>query len=195
MLNDDLEFSITQYLDGSLDETKRIALEAQLAADPEARALLAEHRALGDLLQSIPLPQVRWEKLSHHISAAIDDQESAPLTHASWWIWARMPQVAAIAASVLLVTGLAMHFLLGPQPPSSRPVIPGPNLIASISVDGPSEDAPDGLPVTEVSIGPGGSYAKASSLAPYADQIEVRPARVVIAAGIPQEQPPSAFPF
>ena len=62
-------------------------------------------------------------------------------------------------------------------------------------IEGPREDQPAGKVVEEISIGPGGSYAKAPSLAPYAEEIDTRPARVVIAAGVSLEDAPPASPF
>jgi len=63
-------------------------------------------------------------------------------------------------------------------------------------IEGPQEDSPAGPMVTEVSIGPGGTYAKAPALAPYADEIDSRPTRVVIAAGMPAEaEEPPTSPF
>ena len=64
MTRDELEFSISQYLDGTLPEAQRPALEARLAEDAEAQAILAEERALTRLLRSEPLPEVRWDGLS-----------------------------------------------------------------------------------------------------------------------------------
>ena len=41
MTRDELEFSISQYLDGTLGARERDALDERLATDAEARALLA----------------------------------------------------------------------------------------------------------------------------------------------------------
>ena len=47
----DLEFSISQYLDGTLGESERVALEAKLKTDAAAEALLVEYRALDQTLR------------------------------------------------------------------------------------------------------------------------------------------------
>ena len=74
----------------------------------------------------------------------------------------------------------------------------GPGPVAMV-IEGPEEEKPVGAVVSEVSIGPGGTYAKAPSLAPYAEEMDSRPTRVVIAAGTPvapvsvEEAPASPF--
>jgi len=44
MISEDLEFRISQYADGSLPAAEMASLEAAIAADAEARALLEEYR-------------------------------------------------------------------------------------------------------------------------------------------------------
>ena len=195
--SDELEFSITQFLDGTLDEAGRAALEARLADDPEARAMLEEHRVLTGALRSNPLPPVQWDKLSDSISTAIDDQLAERTERASWAIrLLRNPAYVALAASVLIAVGLAIHFMTQNHPGGSTTPSPSAAVVA-LDVQGPQEDRSAGPPVEEVSIGPGGSYSHASSLAPYADEIDTRPTRVVVAAGTlvaPQESiQPSPF--
>ena len=77
----DLEFFISQYLDGTLNDADRRSLEARLDADPEAQALLAEYRKLNASLVSLPQPPaVRWDGLADQISRAVaewDDLELA----------------------------------------------------------------------------------------------------------------------
>ena len=181
MTRDDLEFSITQYLDGTLDEESRLALEARLVEDTEARALLEEHRSLTAALRSAPLPQVRWEKLAESISLAIDEETEERAARASWAIRAlRNPALVALAASVVLAAGIAIHFLA--RGPAGQPTPPVQRTMALV-VEGPQEDQSTAPAVEEVSIGPGGTYAHASSLALYADDIDTRPTRIVLAAG------------
>ena len=64
MTPDELEISITQYLDGTLADDEREPLEAHLAEDPAAQALLVGERVLTELLRSQPLPEVRWDRLA-----------------------------------------------------------------------------------------------------------------------------------
>jgi len=197
MTREELEFRICQYLDGTLGEDERVALEAQLASDPEAREILRQERELTVALRSGGAPEVKWDALAERISVAIDEQFEERVKRASWVIRARSPWFMAAAASVGLVMGLAVFFAVnhrGQTPSGTGGVTPAP---MALVVEGPQEDRPAGPVVTEVSIGPGGSFAKAPALAPYADEMDARPTRVAIAAGTPvtTEEPPAASPF
>jgi anti-sigma factor RsiW len=198
MANEELEFSISQYADGTLSDEQRLALESRLADDAEAQALLAEDRSLTDLLRSAPMPEVRWDRLAESISTAIDKQMEERAARASWWFRHRIPAGLALAASILLAIGIAIHLLVpGHGPGQER----GPvrtlstHTMAMLNVEGPQEDAPAGPQITQISIGAGGSYAHDSSLAPYADEIDNRPSRVVIASGLAPEQPQVGYPY
>lgn len=198
MTRDELEFSISQYLDGTLPEAQRPALEARLAVDAAAQAILAEERALTRLLRSEPLPEVRWDRLAESISSAVDAQLDDRVARASWWVRFRLPAGLAVAASALLAIGIAAYVLMHGRPATLHPgshATPNHVVIATLTVEGPQADAPGGTVITDVSIGAGGSYAKDSSLDPYADEIDSRPARVVIASGIEQERPLAGSPF
>jgi anti-sigma factor RsiW len=71
MTLEQLEFSITQYLDGTLPAEDVGALEARLASDPQARAMLDEQRALTDLLRSQPGPDLDWAEVARDLSAVV----------------------------------------------------------------------------------------------------------------------------
>jgi anti-sigma-K factor RskA len=73
MTSEELEFNICQYLDGTLVEEQRIALEALLERDAGARELLAEHRRLDEAMKaSSAMPRMRWDKLADHLSKAVE---------------------------------------------------------------------------------------------------------------------------
>jgi anti-sigma factor RsiW len=182
MTREELEFSICQYLDGTLAEEQRVVIEARLASDPEAQEILREEKRLTIALRSTSVPDVRWDVLADRISGAIDDETERRVARASLAMKIRSPWVMAVAASVGLVVGMALHFVVSPHGSVAMHGISGGTPVAMV-IEGPAEDAPAGPVVTEVSIGPGGTYAKAPSLAPYADQMDSRPTRVVIAAG------------
>lgn len=199
MTRDELEISISQYLDGTLDDHRRAAVESRLADDPSARAMLAEERALTELLRAEPVPEVQWDRLADSISRAIDDQVEQRVARASWWVRLRVPGGLAVAASALLAMGIAAYVLMHGQSAVVNPASPSNPThvtVASLTVEGPRSDLPGGPQVTEISIGAGGSYAaKDAALDPYADEIDNRPARVVIASGIEPDQPLPASPF
>jgi len=75
MAREELEFLISQYVDGTLAEGERVALEARLRDDAEARALLEEERSLTAGLKSlkavVPAPSVNWDLLAERISASV----------------------------------------------------------------------------------------------------------------------------
>ena len=164
-------------------------------ADEDARRLLDEQRALTELLRSAPLPDVRWNRLAETISAAIDDDAAQRVTRASWVLRLGRPIPLAAAALVLLAAGIAVHFFFGPASPvvATKPVSSSPARM--LVVRGPAPDQPAGPAVAEVSISPGGSYAKEPPLAPYMDEIDTRPARVLIASGVTPDERAGAFPF
>lgn len=72
MTREQLEFAISQYLDGTLPADERAALERRLADDPAARELLEEYRHLDSVLKtSAPLPNLDWNTLAAKISETI----------------------------------------------------------------------------------------------------------------------------
>jgi hypothetical protein len=71
MTLEQLEFAITQYLDGTLPADEVGALEARLAADAAARGLLEEHRALTAFLRSEPGPDMDWAEIAADLSAVV----------------------------------------------------------------------------------------------------------------------------
>jgi anti-sigma factor RsiW len=73
MTPDELEFNICQYLDGTLPDAQRTALEALLEYDAAARQLLAEHRKLDAAMKSVsPLPKLQWDRLADHLANAVE---------------------------------------------------------------------------------------------------------------------------
>jgi negative regulator of sigma E activity len=79
MTQEQLEFSITQYLDGTLPAGEIAALEARLAEDSEARGLLEQHRKLLGMLRADSGPAVAWDELAKDFSAVVTgtvDQEA-----------------------------------------------------------------------------------------------------------------------
>ena len=196
MTPEDLESSISQYLDGTLADDERIALEARLAANPAMQALLEEERALTDLLRSQPLPDIRWDQLAESISSAIDDQLEERMAQASWWLRMRSPAGLAMAASVLLAIGISSFVLLHSSPSPDLAQMPSVAhaQTAMLIVEGPQSDEPSGDVVSQITVAAGGSYAKDSSLNPYADDIDTRPSRVVIASGATVDASRLGFP-
>src|SRR5713226_9542769 len=72
VITEDLEFSISQYVDGALSNEERTALELRLQLDAEARGVLGAYVQLSGVLKSSPLPNVRWDAFAKSISAAVE---------------------------------------------------------------------------------------------------------------------------
>lgn len=73
MTQEQLEFAISQYLDGTLPPEERSELERILLADASARRVLEEYRRLDAALKRSGVsPAVDYEGLSERISAAVD---------------------------------------------------------------------------------------------------------------------------
>src|SRR5438270_7791175 len=76
MQDEQLEFSISQYLDGTLSSEEIAALEARLKDDAAARELLEEYRKVNALLKSpATLPAIAWDELAAQLSQSIREAE------------------------------------------------------------------------------------------------------------------------
>ena len=74
-MNDELEYILSQYLDGTLPPEEKAALEQLVASDAQAAAILQQHLALDRLIKSAgAMPDVRWEQLAARISDAVSRQ-------------------------------------------------------------------------------------------------------------------------
>src|SRR5580698_3609882 len=74
MIREELEFRIARYADGDLTEAERLTVEAELADDAEARALLAEYQTLRTAIEEAAgpaLPKVHWDRLEKLLSIAV----------------------------------------------------------------------------------------------------------------------------
>ena len=76
MQRDELEFRISQSLDGGLDAQEQAQLDETLASDGAARELLAGYRALNVMLKNAPAPpQIEWDRLSSEISLQVAEAD------------------------------------------------------------------------------------------------------------------------
>ena len=194
MISEELEFRISQYADGSLPAEEVDALEAALASDAEARAMLADYRKLDtQLKRQFVLPAMNWERLAGHLSdavAAADERAyaSSPMRIGNW-------VRVAIAAMVVLAVGSAAW--LGMRPAKSTDVAIKPTahpaLLAVAEVSGPRVETSKQPTVEEVAIGP----SKSASGVNYAiaEDLVYRTPRVVIASSGSIGQDTSSLPY
>lgn len=152
---EELEYAISQYLDGTLPLLERAALEERLASDAEARDILAEYRTLDATLKSaMPVPEVGWDELTSQIRSALADVEP-PVRHFSLRAIGWSARLA-IAAMLLFAITLAIYFA------SPQPGVPGTNSVATPGtalVVGPQIERPAEPVVAEISIGPSPTLA------------------------------------
>ncbi|HMB95779.1 MAG TPA: hypothetical protein VKK61_07045 [Tepidisphaeraceae bacterium] len=147
MTRDELEYAISQYLDGTLPPLERATLEDRLGNDAEARGILDEYRRLDSLLKTSPaVPEIAWERFAGQICDAIAKEEM-PVRHYSFastnWI-----RGLAIAASLLFVVSVAIHFASRYERPTG-----------SANVSGPTVEVAAGPIVSEIGIGPSPAVA------------------------------------
>lgn len=176
MNDENLQYAISQYVDGTLPPAEVAALEKRLREDPEARRLLDEYRRIGDLVQvALPEPEMDWDRLSSQISAAIDRdgitiaEPEAPATYRlGFW------KPLALAAGLLLcATAVVLVIRSGhepqntpprvaindPQPAPATPDTPAPAPQPAIASAQPeiqvlTPPKPTGEPMLAVTIGP-----------------------------------------
>jgi anti-sigma factor RsiW len=176
MTRDQLEFAISQYIDGTLPPLETTALEERLATDAEARALLAEYRQLDDALETslAGVPAVAWDRFAQHLSDAVA-QEEPPLRHYSLVAWRRAAAVA-LAACVALVCGIAfLSYRVGSSDATAQGLSGAQPVVLVI---GPQvEQAPQTQTVAQVAVGPAPTMTDSWR---YAETIISRPAVVMI---------------
>jgi anti-sigma-K factor RskA len=190
MISEELEFRIAQYADGSLPAAEVAELEAALAADAEARALLEEYRKLDTILkaEAPALPNVRWDRLADHISKAVDDEDRATTTYTitSWWV-----RSAAVAAVVAIAFGVVALWPRGNGNIAQNDPNDHPTAVALIEVGGPETSSKPA--VEEISVEPS-ALAEAGNYR-IAEDIVYRPSRVIIASDDQNRQDSSRLPY
>jgi hypothetical protein len=114
-----IEAQLCAYVEGELDDAQRAEIEQHLAANPHHQALIAELRAASGLLRDLPrvkAPIELNESLCGQLerSALLDptDDDFDPTRSVNRW-----PQFTAVAAVLLLATGLAfvVYYVLPPS--------------------------------------------------------------------------------
>ena len=189
MTRDQLEFAISQYLDGTLMPLEKAALEERLARDAEARALLEEDREL-DAVMKAPVAElagVKWDALAQHISATVAKEE-IPATS---YVMRRVLKIGsiAIAACAVIVTGIWI-FTRTTSP--TTPVAHNPLIVVNqpvIIVEGPKIETASASPVVQITIRPPPTVADAGTRTwHYADGVVARSTHVLIASGLDSAQ-------
>jgi anti-sigma factor RsiW len=174
MRNDDLEFAISQYLDGTLPPLETAALEERFATDAEARQLLGEYQRLDAVVKSsLPEPRVDLDAFANHLRSRLEQAE-APVKHYRL-AWTRIGSFAAVAAAIVIAVGVAIPLLKSRT--SMNPVGP-----AVAEVVGPQIEQSNQPAVAQVQIGAPPGMAEADAGWQSYEALINRPSRVVIGA-------------
>lgn len=182
MTRDELEFRISEYLDGTLLDEDRAALEQRFAVDADARQLLEEYRRVNQILhEALPLPAINYDALATRISDAVAREAEADRPHVLFsFKWARRVAGIAVAACVLIAGSLWMHH--GHK--SGR--------ITLVEVVGP--EVASAQPVEEIQIGPSAAIAERAPLG-VQEAIVTKPQRLIIASAARQSIGVDSLPY
>lgn len=178
---DQLEFAISQYLDGTLPPLERNALERYLAEDEQAQQLLEEYRALDRLARSnvLPMPAVRWDRLADHLAQVVAREQPHVRPYSIEWV--RWGSRIAVAASLLLAAGIGILATFWNEPTPQTPVtvvVSGPRGDTTHATALPAEQAEP--IVASVTIGPPRATSDTDLL--HVEEALARPTRIIVAA-------------
>ena len=184
MTRDELEFSISQYLDGNLVGEEESALEERLAGDADARALLAEYRGLDRALRSMPAPAVDFEALAGSISEAVARAEEPAQSYRMHWV--RTASALALAACVVIAAGVGIRMMQTPGTtgngqavrPDVAPAAEPRRIVVVDSVNRPEVSKESAL---VVNVGPPAAAEGRPTFARYHEDLLSRPSQVIIA--------------
>src|SRR4051794_16115016 len=192
MTPDQLEYAISQYLDGTLAPLESAALEERLARDMAARELFGEYQRLdGVVKNALPEPDVDWSAFSARLSDRLGEVD-APVKHYRL-TFARVGWMSAVAASLVVAVGVATLMLRNhPADPDGRV---RPSGGGELVVQGPSVEASTGPAVAEVTIGaPQNTDAADAGWQSYEALIN-RPSRIVIGGADNSAQDGDVAPY
>ncbi|HWE03461.1 MAG TPA: hypothetical protein VG326_13735 [Tepidisphaeraceae bacterium] len=207
MTDNQLEFSISQYLDGTLGDDQRSSLERRLNEDADAMAMLETYRRLDVLIKSdAGLPDIAWDSFARTISAAVDAADAAHEESVAqrfrmpgWVKTVMLP--TALAASVLVATGVGWHAVQmrwesGKGPVAAgKPAPPASASFASVSVFGSESEPTHGPREVQVAIGPSADAKDQPILVHYSGDVVSRASRVAVASGVAPVHDTDALSF
>jgi hypothetical protein len=191
MSRDEIEFLISQYIDGSANELDAGRLEEVLATDADARAMLAEYRRLDEVVKtSAPMPDIAWDDLAAKISSATANLD-VPVKHYRL-AFGTFSRIAAMAAMVAIVVGVVVHF----RPSNSSLDIRTSGVAVShlpIDVQISAPTAMASAPVSEIQVGQPAGFAAADFHS--SDAVVSSPTSIWIASGdgSAQDNEPSLY--
>jgi anti-sigma factor RsiW len=185
----DLEFTISQYIDNSLPAVERAELETRLSADPATQVMLEEYRRLDRMMKSaMPIPAFPFDRLAHSISTAIDElqEERASRVYriGAWIRGSAMP--LALAASLMIVAGVGIELLNSHHAPTgwvrNGKTGAAPSMVVAINTVETTGPA-----VENVSIGPSTSSSASADqpvVVSFAPSQAPSPSHVMVVSGM-----------
>lgn len=201
MLSEELEFSISQYVDCTLPAEERQALEDAIAQDAGVQAHLLEEQAWAAGLREAAGPplQVNWDAFAAHIAARVEEADAVaalrlPAASASQG-WRQ--SAIALAASIMVLVGLGQLLLRDSSQQTgvqiSQATARAPIVIVAVddAADLPAASAAE----VAVSVGPPADFTNAYALYAPGRSVVARPSRVAIASGLPLPRQSAGSPF
>lgn len=131
---------LSAYLDGAVGERERRAVEAEIDADPIARATLEDYASVKSLLVSMSEPEPPagfWESVEHGVNSEMADHRRRS---------ARLVVLSSTAAALV-----ALLFVVALAVPGDDPQIAGPGI--EDVAEPPSQTMPADIPVDTGSTG------------------------------------------
>jgi len=182
MISEQIEFQISQYVDGTLSSAEHAAVDELLAGDPHARKILADYRRLNLQLTMMNAgPSVQWDGLCDRLSAGID-RGAAPVVAGRIGRLSSFASKLRIAAALLLAATAWM--ILRHRSNPVTPAIPHAP-VSAMEVQGPQSEIATGPAVEDVQVKP--SQMAARNQAPRYGEgvIDQGPSKVVISGLTP----------
>lgn len=182
MITEELEFQISQYIDGQLSADDAARLESLASADPDVAGTLARYRQLDAQLRDVLAPPAYDENaLTESITAALDDRQSQKrdVIFVMPAVWARR---AGLAIAACLVAAVGTWLVLSQSNPAANKTTAEGTNRGTIHVTGPRVQVAEAPAVTEIRIGPARNAMAMFANEAAADVVVGRPSRVVIAS-------------
>lgn len=171
---DNLDYALSQYADGTLNELDRRVVDERLIVDAEARLLLSDFYQVDRLLRdSREVPEIDFDVFAAGISRAIDGEEAyaaAPLRMRTRWL---APLAATAMVAIGAVAGLQW------QASKSLPAVASGTAV----ITGPVIETAGIAPTITIGVGPSESLARRGDTLSLGDEAIAPPSpRVVISS-------------
>lgn len=194
MTIDQLEFAISQYLDGTLPADEEAALVERLATDPKARQIYAEYENLNTVVKTaMPLPAIDWSSFSQQVSTAVEREDAPVKTFKLPMAW--IGSLVAMAACIAIGFGIFFDRGQKSTPGHTEVSVLTPSHAGSITVQGPAFERTAQPALAQVTISAPPSLAQGGRDWRYAQEIVTRPSRVIIASSAESAQDNASLPY